>query len=143
MIKYTLKCADGHEAESWFQSAAAYDKLSEAGRLSCPVCGTGDVAKSLMAPKVRTSETEETQTQPMLRDPEPEVARAIEELRTKVEATSDYVGDKFTSEARAMHLGDVPERSIYGEARLDQAKELIEDGVPALPLPFIPRQKTN
>lgn len=143
MIKYTLKCADGHQTESWFQSADAYDALADAGHLSCAVCGNGEITKGLMAPKVRVSGAETQNTQPVLRNPEPEVAHAIEALRTKVEATSDYVGDKFTSEARAMHLGDKPERSIYGEARLDQAKELIEDGVPLMPLPFRPTKKVN
>ncbi len=141
MIRYTLKCENEHETESWFQSAAAYDTLEKAGHLSCSVCGTTKVGKSMMAPKVRVSKKDETSTQPVLRNPDAEVERAIAELRTKVEETSDYVGEKFVSEARAMHLGEKPERSIYGEARLDQAKDLIEDGVPLMPIPFRPSKK--
>jgi hypothetical protein len=53
------------------------------------------------------------------------------------------VGEDFASEARAMHLGDAPERSIYGEAKPDEAKALIEDGIPVAPLPFMPNRKTN
>jgi hypothetical protein len=53
------------------------------------------------------------------------------------------VGLSFAAEARAMHDGDVPERSIYGEARLEDAKRLIEDGVPVAPLPFRPKRQTN
>jgi len=101
MIQYTLKCKDGHETESWFQSAAAYDTLEKAGHLSCGICGSVDVRKALMAPKVRTGGAEEPQTQPVLRNPDAEVERAIDELRTKVEETSDYVGENFTNEARA------------------------------------------
>jgi hypothetical protein len=71
------------------------------------------------------------------------VEKAMEDLRRKVEDGSDYVGDNFAAEARAMHLGDTPERSIYGEARIDQAKELIEDGVPVMPLPFTPKKKLS
>ena len=67
--------------------------------------------------------------------------RAVEELRQKVEANSDYVGKDFAKEARAMHDGEKPERAIYGEARLDQAKALAEDGVPVMPLPFRPKKK--
>lgn len=77
----------------------------------------------------------------MLRDPSDEVRKALTELRRKVEANSDYVGNRFASEARAMHLGEKPERSIYGEARPQEARALIEDGVPLMPLPFRPRQK--
>ena len=64
----------------------------------------------------------------------------------KVEENSDYVGKDFATEARAMHLGETPERSIYGEARLEEAKELIEEGIPVAPLPFMPfmpNRKTN
>lgn len=141
MIQYTLKCDSGHHTESWFKSAAAYDALEAAGHLSCAVCGSVKISKALMAPRV-VAKTEDTAApQPMLSKPDADVERAIAELRDKVEATSDYVGESFATEARAMHLGDVPERSIYGEARLDQAKELIEDGVPLMPLPFRPKQK--
>ena len=64
-------------------------------------------------------------------------------MRKQVEKNSDYVGMKFAEEARAMHNGDAPERSIYGEARLDEAKSLIDDGVPVAHLPFRPQRKMN
>ena len=75
--------------------------------------------------------------------PSPELEAEIAKLKAKVEAESEYVGGSFAEEARAMHLGDTPERSIYGEAKLEDAKELVEDGVPVMPLPFRPTRKTN
>jgi hypothetical protein len=42
-----------------------------------------------------------------------------------------------------MHAGDAPERAIYGEARVDEARGLIEDGIPVMPLPFRPGRKNN
>lgn len=141
MIQYTLKCEQGHRSESWFQSAEAYDALERAGHLSCAICGSGDVSKALMAPRVTSASDEAAPTTPVMRNPSGDVEKALAALREKVESTSDYVGEKFTDEARAMHLGEKPERSIYGEARLDQAKELIEDGVPLMPLPFRPKRK--
>ncbi|MGC1503888.1 MAG: DUF1178 family protein [Sulfitobacter sp.] len=140
MIRYTLKCDQDHHVESWFQSAAAYDALEKAGHLNCATCGSRRITKALMAPRVRASEDAVTQV-PVLSEPAGEKEKALEAFRKKLEETSDYVGDSFTKEARAMHLGDKPERSIYGEARLDQAKELIEEGVPLMPLPFRPKQK--
>lgn len=140
MIRYTLKCDQDHYVESWFQSAAAYDALEKAGHLVCATCGSGKITKALMAPRVRASEDVAEQV-PVLSEPAGEKEKALEAFRKKVEETSDYVGDRFTKEARAMHLGDKPERAIYGEARLDQAKELIEEGVPLMPLPFRPKQK--
>ena len=60
-----------------------------------------------------------------------------------MEQNSEYVGTEFAAEARAMHEGDTPERSIYGEANQEDARKLAEDGIPAVPLPFVPKQKTN
>lgn len=145
MIQYTLKCDQGHHSESWFQSASAYDALERTGHLSCAFCGSTKVTKALMAPRIKPSAKAKTENPseivPVVKEPASDIESAIADLREKVESTSDYVGDKFVSEARAMHLGEKPERSIYGEARLDQAKELIEDGVPLMPLPFRPKQK--
>lgn len=159
MIRYALKCEQNHGFESWFQNAQAFDSLQAAGMVSCPECGSTKVEKTLMAPKVRPSRTAAAAPvpsspapsapaappapAPIATAPDPEVARQIAELKAKVEAESDYVGDKFVSEARAMHLGDSPERAIYGEAKLEDAKELLEEGVPVLPLPFTPTRKTN
>lgn len=143
MIQYALKCKDGHSFDSWFQSAAAYDALKVSGHLSCAVCGTDQVEKAIMAPRVAAKQQDTAETAPVLHNPKTDVEKAMEDLRRKVEESSDYVGEKFADEARAMHLGDKPERSIYGEARLDQARDLIEDGVPLMPLPFRPKQKTN
>lgn len=72
-----------------------------------------------------------------------EAETALAKLRQEVETNSDYVGMSFAAEARKMHDGDAPERAIYGEAKLDDAKKLIEDGIPVAPLPFMPKRKTN
>lgn len=78
-----------------------------------------------------------------LADPASDTETALTKLRKDVEDNSDYVGTKFADEARKMHDGDAPERAIYGEASLTEAKTLIEDGVPIAPLPFVPKRKTN
>ena len=134
MIRYHLKCDQNHEFESWFQSGAAFDKLVAAGMISCNACGSTAVAKSIMAPAVSTSHEI---TAPKA-TPNP-----IEALRAKVEAESDYVGRAFAKVARDMHDGLSPERPIYGEANLQEAKKLVADGMPVVPLPFVPRKKTH
>ena len=75
--------------------------------------------------------------------PSPDVEKVLTELRRKVEESSSYVGKNFASEARKIHLGEAPERAIYGEAKLEEAQALIDDGVPVAPLPFVPSRKTN
>ena len=44
----------------------------------------------------------------------------------------DFAGLDFAAEARAMHDGEAPERSIYGEARLDEARALVEGALQRL-----------
>ena len=134
MIRFQLKCDQDHQFESWFQSGAAFDKLVAAGMVNCVSCGSAKVTKTIMAPAVSTS-TE------ILAPKQTENALAA--MREKVEATSDYVGKSFVKEARDMHDGIAPERPIYGEASLQEAKKLVDDGIPIVPLPFMPRKKTN
>ncbi len=151
MIQFTLKCDQDHNFDSWFKSAAAFEALSQAGHLSCSVCGSSSVRKGIMAPRVtlgrkdapQKSDTPEKTSVPVLSEPQNDVEKAISALRKKVETSSEYVGADFVKQARAMHSGEVPERSIYGEARLDQAKALVEEGVRLMPLPFRPKRSTQ
>ncbi len=137
MIRYSLTCDKGHDFDSWFQSAAAYDTLAARAMVSCTHCGSTEVNKALMAPTVRPAE------KTALTVPQNDLEQKLAALRTHVEENSDYVGLSFAAEARAMHEGRVPERSIYGEARIDEAKKLLEDGIPVAPLPFLPKAKAN
>ena len=153
MIRYTLKCENDHRFESWFQSAEAFDTLVKQGLATCPSCGATRVEKTLMAPTVRPARkaspvpaeapTPQPVAQPMATPGDPEVAEALRKLREHVEKNSEYVGESFAKEARAIHDGVSPERPIYGQANVEEARKLAEDGIPAVPLPFIPRQKTN
>jgi len=133
MIRFNLHCDKDHQFESWFQSGAAFDKLVASRMVSCTTCGSTEIRKSIMAPAVSTSSDIVA----------PNANDHIAELRDKVEANSDYVGTKFAKEARDMHDGVTPERPIYGEANLKEAKKLVDDGIPVMPLPFMPRKKTN
>lgn len=131
MIRFHLKCDQNHQFESWFQSGDAFDKLVAGNLVTCTVCGSTMVAKSVMAPAIATAVAEPAEENPIIA------------LRKKIESTADYVGKSFAKEARAMHDGLVPDRPIYGEANLAEARKLAEDGIPVLPLPFIPAKKAN
>lgn len=150
MIKFTLKCADDHRFDSWFQSAGAFDKLLSAGMITCAVCGSAAVDKTLMAPSVQASRAKAKDPSPdtpapggALTAPASPAEQALAEMRRKVEENSDYVGLNFAREARDIHDGLAPERAIYGEARPEEARKLLEDGVPVAPLPFRPSRKSN
>ncbi|WP_296423533.1 DUF1178 family protein [Yoonia sp.] len=134
MIRFHLKCDHDHGFESWFQSGEAFDKLAAARMLACTTCGSTTISKSIMAPAVSTTSDI---TAPRATE------AALAKLRETVETNSDYVGASFAKEARAMHDGTKPERPIYGEANLQEARKLVDDGIPVMPLPFIPRKKSH
>lgn len=143
MIRYSLRCDQGHEFEGWFRSAQAFDAQNAEGQIACGFCGSTRIEKALMAPAVPKKANAQPAEAAAAPRPEAEMVEALARLRAEVEAGSDYVGARFPAEARAMHEGRSPTRAIYGEARLDEARALIEDGIPVAPLPFRPRQKTN
>jgi hypothetical protein len=137
MISFSLQCGNDHRFDSWFTSSGAYDSLQKAGHLACPICGDSTIEKALMAPAISAADT------PAPISKKSEVEAAMAQMRRMVEENSDYVGMNFAAEARAMHLGDMPARPIYGEAKGEEARALIEDGIPVAPLPFLPRAKVN
>lgn len=162
MIRYALSCDNDHAFESWFQSAEAFDRLTAAGHVSCALCASPRVSKSLMAPSVRparkadasgrASAQPDTVTAPAparaaaapsLAVPSTPLEMAVAKLRAEIEAKSEYVGLNFAAEARAIHDGDAPGRAIYGEAHHDDARRLLEDGIAVAPLPFMPLRRVN
>lgn len=140
MIQFSLRCEADHRFDSWFQSAAAFDKLHGAGMIRCGICGSAKVEKAMMAPHVQPAQGAGKAVVPA--DASAHEASTAE-LRRTIEETADYVGRDFAKEARDMHDGLTPERSIYGEAKPEDARRLIEDGVRVAPLPFVPRRKSN
>lgn len=134
MIRYSLVCVGEHEFEAWFSNSEAYDAQRKARLVECPECGSHKVRKQIVAPAVRTSETAERIS------PETMAARMAGEIRKHIASTHEYVGEQFADEARAMFYGDAETRSVWGEVAPDVARELAEEGVPAIPLPkpFVP-----
>ncbi len=150
MIRYSLKCPSGHRFESWFQSAAAFGTLKSAGQLSCAICGDNSVEKDLMSPGIASpngvaqpAAASPAPTLPDLTLPGSDLEKAIAAWRRHVETNSEYVGVQFAREVRRIHDGDAPERLIHGEAQPEEARKLIEDGLPIAPLPFLPTRKVN
>ena len=141
MINYTLKCDQNHTFESWFKSAEAFEMLVKKSMVICSECGSTKITKAIMAPSVSTSRKKDNK--PSELEKKSKLKNDILELKKKIEANSEYVGNNFANEARSMYLGETPERSIYGEAKADDAKKLIDDGIPVMPLPFLPAKKAN
>ena len=136
MIKYALKCTSGHEFEGWFKDMASFDAQVETKDVVCPKCGDTKVVKAPMAPRIaKSSKTDEAK----VRDMAARYMEAAVEIRKSVEENCDYVGADFAEEARKIHYGESEERGIYGEATIEDAKELDEEGIDVAPLPPVRR----
>lgn len=143
-----LGCGHGHVFEGWFASEEDFQSQRERGLIQCPVCGDQAIDKRLSAPYVQTRRASEPAPVPATETaahnkPSPqaltpaEQVRLLQALRAMVRGSED-VGERFAQEARAMHHGDIEARAIRGVATPAEAVELLEEGVPILPLPDTP-----
>ncbi len=137
MIRFSLTCEHEHEFEAWFRSNDDFDTQRKRGFVECPACGSRKVEKALMAPAVSTGRKREKMALAMGEE-QRRMMTELKALSQKMRENADYVGDKFAEEARKIHFGETDARGIYGEATLDEARGLAEDGVSFLPMPVFP-----
>lgn len=139
MIKYALACADGHAFDSWFPDSAAYEKQRKRGFVACPECGSTRVDKAIMAPAVVGGERAAVEAAPeiVVDDRRARAREFFRRVRREIEANTDDVGARFPQVARAIHLGEEPERGIRGRASPAEARSLVEDGIGVLPMPML------
>ena len=135
MIVFDLKCLDGgHVFEGWFGSSADYESQRERGLIQCPLCGTAKLEKAATAARLNAKGNKDGAL------PDPAAVKAmmakLASMQKKMLEGSDYVGDRFADEARAIHLGEAEARAIYGKASKSESDSLIEEGIPVSPLPF-------
>ena len=142
MIKYNLECSCGETFESWFQNSNEYEKLLKKNLINCYVCGRSKtVKKSIMAPSVANSKTSVAE-----KDVEQKkeffknVKSKIRELNDYVAKNAEFVGDKFVSEVRSIHYDKKRKRNIYGNATLEETKELQEEGIDVATIPWAPKE---
>lgn len=140
MIRFALICEHEHEFEGWFRSNDDFDTQKKRGFVDCPTCGSHKVQKALMAPAVSTARKQETIALAM-GEAQKQALAQLKAMAEKVRENADYVGDKFAEEARKIHFGETDPRGIYGEATLDEAKSLAEDGVEFMPIPSFPEDR--
>ena len=133
MIRYTLKCNKGHQFDSWFSDSKSFEKLKNNGHLECAICSSKNVDKSLMVPRINAGSDEKQKT---LISAQSAIEKEIKALKHKIKATATDVGANFSTEARAMHYGEKEEKPIIGKASLDEAKDLAEEGIAFIPLPW-------
>lgn len=133
MILFDLRCGDGHAFEAWFKDGATFDRQAAAHEIACPVCGSHEVAKALMAPAVAPSRPK------IDAERAARMVRALREVRDHVEKTFDHVGPRFAEEARKIHYGEVEKRNIYGDATPEESRSLEDEGIEVGRIPWLPR----
>ncbi|MFQ5958713.1 MAG: DUF1178 family protein [Alphaproteobacteria bacterium] len=133
MIVFDLKCTSDHVFEAWFRDGETYEAQVAAGEISCPVCGCTNVVKALMAPNVapRSAKRETARAE--------QVMHYLRAVHDHVEKNFDDVGRRFPEEARKIHYGEAGKRNIYGQATIEEAEELEEEGIEFGFIPPIPR----
>ena len=135
MILFDLRCKDGHAFEAWFRDGAAYEDQAAAGDLACPVCGSVEVTKALMAPALNSRPKVDAEKAA-------EAMRLWRRVQSHIEKNFDHVGPKFAEEARKIHYGETDARGIYGETSDDEAKALTDEGIEVARVPWLPRENS-
>jgi len=133
MIVFDLQCAAGCGAfEAWFRSGADFDEQRAAALVQCPICQSSDIEKAPMAPLVPRKGSENPLAQ-------------LAAMQAELLKNSRWVGNEFAGTARAMHSGEIESAQVHGNATLEEAKSLAEEGVPVapLPLPVTPPSQIN
>ncbi len=151
MIVYDLSCSNGHGFEGWFGSSADFDRQRDGGLLTCPQCGSAEIAKAPMAPAVPRKGNQAVE-QRLASPPVPptgavmgggpmppevqQALKALAEAQARALEGSKWVGKRFAEDARAMHYGERDAAPIHGEASAEEARKLLDEGIEVLPLPF-------
>ena len=143
MIKYNLICKSCKKSfDSWFASSKEFEKLQKLKHLNCYNCNSLDVDKSLMSPSVlnkKNNKYEKIRSKKFT-----QIKNTIKEYQKFIKNNFKYVGENFAYEARLIHYKDKKKTKggIYGNASLDQLKELKEEGIEAEIVPWI-NEKDN
>ena len=162
MIVFDLECANGaHRFEGWFKSSDDFARQHERGLVACPQCGSAEVAKAPMAPrlsrKANQSVAASSANNPGARErpqmlasaklpPEAIAAmHALAAIQAEAIKTSRWVGDKFADTSRAMHYGEADHATIHGQATREETRDLLDEGIMVAPLliPIAPPDEIN
>jgi hypothetical protein len=157
MIVFDLECrAAGHRFEGWFGSSEEFARQHDGGLVGCPQCGSADVVKALTAPRLgrkgnqiavappRSDAAPVSVAEPAapastaagLPPEAPARLEALARLQAAMLENSRWVGDSFAESVRAMHYGEHDRETVHGQASLGEARELLEEGIAIVPMPF-------
>ena len=136
MIKYNLKCHNNHEFESWFSDSTEFNKLNKKRLLECIYCSSKEIEKSIMAPMISSKKIDVEKSNffdhKLLKQRE-----NLVKLRNHVEKNFEFVGDKFGEKIRELYYDKKSKKSIYGTTTSEERKELAEEGIDLISIPWV------
>ena len=136
MIRYKLKCHNDHEFESWFSNSQEFEKLNKRNLLECIYCSSKKINKSIMAPMISNKKIDDTQFEMMNKEFKNEKNKLFK-LRKYIEKNFDYVGKDFSKKVRDVYYDKKSNKAIYGTTTPEERKELEEEGIDLLSIPWI------
>ena len=136
MIKYLLKCNNEHEFESWFSNSEEFDKLDKKDLLECIYCSSKEINKSIMAPMISNLKNKDKKIDLISKNFKNEKNKLLQ-LRNYIEKNFDYVGKDFSKKVRQIYYDKKNNKAIYGTTTPEERKELQEEGLDLLSIPWI------
>jgi hypothetical protein len=136
MILFDLKCDKEHLFEAWFEDSKSFEKQLKNKLVKCPICNTHKISKSIMSPNISSKSNSSSKLNKKKKDTYAAYNKYLKKLKKEVKSNFKYVGKDFSVKARKMHYGELPEKPIYGEASEKEAKDLVNDGVDIVKLPW-------
>ena len=138
MIKYNLRCENKHEFESWFSDSNEFERLKKNNLLECIYCNSTKVNKSIMSPRVVNNKENKSDFISIedLRGKK----EALKKLKKFVENNFEFVGDKFASQVREIYYDTSRKKNIYGTTTLEERKELSDEGIELISIPWIEKE---
>jgi len=136
MIKYNLKCSNGHEFKSWFSDSNEFDKLNKRKLLECIYCSSKKIQKSIMAPMISGGKLKEDSMN-LLNEKLSSKKNELLQIRKYIEKNFEFVGDKFSQKAREVYYNKETRKTIYGTTTPEERDELAEEGIDLLSIPWV------
>ena len=135
MIKYKLQCQKNHEFTSWFANSSEFERLKKRKMLECIYCNSKEINKSIMSPRIINKNKESKNYNKEIK----KMKKELIELRKFVENNFEFVGDKFARKVREIYYDDNKKKNIYGISTEKERKELKEEGIDLVSIPWIER----
>jgi hypothetical protein len=136
-----LQCNSQHEFEGWFGSEDDFQSQLSRQLVQCPVCASHDITKRLSAPRLNLSGAREAAPEQTAQAPTPVANTTTADMQAAwlkmvrhVMAHTVDVGDQFAEEARKIHYGETEHKQIRGQVSPEVTLELLEEGIPVMPL---------